>query len=299
MTEYSEWISETAACQVPDRFPVEVRRCNYLCLKDAVRVTDSDSSLHFQVPALVRWVAVLRQFDGGWIAIRPIFSDVEIAEERKLVGLQADLGKLRPPPEEKVQWIVNIPERYHVNLLLEATNERGNSSPSAHVQFTEPADVGQKAARPSAELRYCYYLHLDSAKKMLSQEGEPVLSIRAKARWVLVRRYLRDDWAQIYQLTSDNVTANDHEKRFHVHLGKIVPKSSEDTWAQCILERYPSRLMRDAEHDYKKTKRNLEPLDVIAILKTIDSGSPDHWMVARPALQSSTFHALRADKSRV
>lgn len=277
MIEHSGAISESAATQAPDRFEVEVRRCYYLRLEEAVRVTDGVSPLRFNVPALARWIAMLRTFGGGWVAIRPLFSDEQIVVETKK-GLQAVLGRLVPPPEENMQWVLDIPERYHTRLLSGFAEGRGDSSLFARVHFTAPATPNQNAAYPSAQLRYCYYLHLDQAENMLTKEHEPILKVPAKARWVLVRRYLRDDWAQVYKLTSDDVTENGLEKPFHVHLGKVVPKSPEDSWAQCILERYPERLLREAEHDHKRTKKVFDLETTRSLFKKIDAASPEHWV---------------------
>ena len=272
MSNTSSGLKETPQPQAPNRFAVWVQRYFYLLLDDAVRAKDGI----FNVPAEIRWVAVVRNFGGGWVAIRPLLND-EQASIEKQKGLQADLGRVMPSPDESIQWLLDIPERYHAKLRC---NEREDSHHSARVHFTAPAQPDPRAAYPAAQLRYCYYLHLSQADQPI--ENQPVFNIPGKARWVLLRRQLRDGWAQIYQLTSDDVTENDLEKPFHVHLGKVVPKSPKDSWAQCILERYPDRLMREAELDHNKTKKNFDLETTRSLFKRIDAESPDHWVVANP-----------------
>lgn len=70
-------------------------------------------------------MAVLRNLVGGWMAIRPLLTDglatIEIEE-----GLQAYLGRVIPPPEESIKWLLDIPERYHTNPLERRVESLGD-----------------------------------------------------------------------------------------------------------------------------------------------------------------------------
>jgi hypothetical protein len=271
--------------QQPTGASVQLRYCNYLRLIDAKRFNKISSKTgFFNVPTMTCWVVVALQ-DLGFrsVVVLPLLDDAQVAVERQK-GLQANLAKVSPTFANIPSWVLDIPERYPVKLLSEVKPEHGESRRNCKVRLREPAQNNPKEPYSKAEVRYCYYLHLDDADTATqSCTKPPMLEVPYKCRWVLVRKYLHDGTAQIYKLTSSDETVGGSDKPFHVWLGKIVPKQKDsqpqiDSWAQCVLERYPQHLMRDATVDFGKTPRTLDMMETLNVLKTIQSKSPEHWL---------------------
>ena len=273
---------ESQAAQKPRGFPVRLRFCYHLRLCEAKRMKAGTIVPHvFQVPADACWVVVPQEFGDGWSAVLPLLSDEQTVVERKQ-GLQANLGRVSPSPSDSASHVLDIPERYPAKLLRDAEHDQRQGRREGALRLVAPAQDDPSVPYGAAQLRYCYYLHLNHAEKAIEWSDEqPMFNVPYKGRWVLVRKYLRDGTVQIYQLTSKEEMEGGYEKQFHVNLGKIVPKASVDSWVQCILERYPEHLMRDAEMDYKKSLRKLDPVTTSSLFKKIDAGSPDHWTLAK------------------
>jgi hypothetical protein len=281
-----------ATPQRPHGFPVQLRYCFYLRLSEAKRMEDSATKGRvFRIPADARWVVVPQEYGNGWFGILPLLSDEQVSTERQK-GLQADLGRVFQSRDGTASCVLDIPERYPSRLIVEAERTSGEKRRSGQLRLTARAQSDPHTPYAGAQLRYCYYLHLDEAETSTeSLDASPAFNIRCKARWVLVRKYLRDGSAQIYKLTSKDKTESGWEKPFHVILTSnvdedekkqdLLPKSKKDTWAQCILERYPEHLMRDAEMDYNMTRRRFDLETTRSLFKKIDAGSPEHWTLAK------------------
>ena len=158
------------------------------------------------------------------------------------------------------------------------------------------ADSGKSASGSraiSCSIRYCFYLHLGSARrngKMWPDHfsrHHPIFDVEGKARWVLVYQEAGSDWVQIYQLTSKNKTVTGKTKPNHVPLGRIIPNknpsiAAKQSWVQCIPERYPTRLIDDAETVYHEKPIPIDPNVANIFLKAIMAKSPQNWTPPRP-----------------
>lgn len=283
---------ESQPAQKPQGFPVQLRYCYYLRLSEAKGPKKTANGQRvFKVPADACWVVVSQDFGYGWFAILPLLSNEQVSIEKQK-GLQAELGRISPSFDDTASWVLDIPERYPAKLLRNAEQKHREKPRDCHVRPMAPAQGDAKTPYCGAQLRYCYYLHLGDAEEASeSIDAQPIFNVPYKRRWLLVRKYLRDGSAQIYQLTSEDETKNGWEKPFHVNLTEnkdegerkqeIVRKSKKDTWAQCILERYPEKLMREAEADFGKTRQYLDLETTRGLFKKIDAGSPGHWTVAK------------------
>ena len=284
---------ESQPAQKPQGFPVQLRYCYYLRLREAKRMKEPGAEHSvFKVPADACWVVVSQDYGRDWFAILPLLSNEQVSVEKQK-GLQADLGRISPSFDDTTSWVLDIPERYPARLLRDAQHKHGEKHRDCQLRLVAQALNDPNAPYGAAQLRYCYYFHLGDAEEATeSTDEQPVFNVPYKPRWVLVRKYLRDGSVQIYQLTSEDETENCFEKPFHVCLwakddkkSELIPKSEKDnTWAQCILERYPEKLMRDAETDpknKKRTRRNLDLETTRSFFKKIDAGSPEHWTVAK------------------
>ena len=293
MTNSTTLTDKSPTAQRPDGFPAQLRYCYYMRLSEAIHMKAQSSEPRvFKVPADVCWVVVPQELGYGWVVVLPLVGDEQAMVEVRN-GLQGNLCRISPSCEDTNSRVLDIPERYPTKLLRDAERDHRKKPRGCELRIVAPAQNDHKVpCYGAAQLRYCYYLHLGEAKEAPESTNEqPVFNVPYKPRWVLIRKYLRDGMAQIYQLTSKDETKCGWEKSYHVNLiakkensGKkpeIVPKSDKDTWAQCILERYPEHLMRDAERDLKETKRFLDLETTRGFLKRIDEGSPEHWALAK------------------
>ena len=273
---------ESQPAQKPQGFPVQLRYCYYLRLSEAKGPKKTANGQRvFKVPADACWVVVSQDFGYGWFAILPLLSNEQVSIEKQK-GLQADLGRISPLFDDTASWVIDIPERYPAKLLRNAEKKHCEKPRDCQVRPMAPAHDNPKTPYSGAQLRYCYYLHLGNAEEATeSSDAQTIFDVPYKRRWLLVRKYLHDESAQVYQLTSDDETESGWEKQFHVMLGKIVQKSLVDSWAQCILERYPEKLMREAEADFGKTRQYLDLETTRGLFKKIDARSPGHWTVAK------------------
>ncbi len=268
----------TQSLQSPTKYRAWLKFCYYLRMQDAKFIHDPAPEGLFEVPADAQWVVVRRRLDGKWLVVIPLLNDGQASSERKS-GQQVELSLVCGSANEGNSWILDISERYPLNLFEEAEADYGKRQRECTVKPIAPPETSSNEQYPKAQLRYCYYLHLGKADKTeKSDSGTAKFQVPYKRRWVLVRKYFRDGTAQIHQLTSDVETESGLQKSFHVWLGNVVPKSSKNSWAQCIQERYPERLMNEAEMDSGKTRAYCDVMATLSYFKAIDRGSPDHWI---------------------
>lgn len=153
---------------------------------------------------------------------------------------------------------------------------------------TPPSDnqVSSSTFRPAGEFRWCYYLHLHTAKKAYTPEktikewrerdgrSHPVFEVRGKKRLVYVRGYFEDkkfyggDWCLIYQvMTKDKLPSGEKKPNFKP-LGPVLPDDSRHSFVQTIPERYPLSLIDDAG---KEPIRGVDRMTITMACKILDS----------------------------
>ncbi len=145
-----------------------------------------------------------------------------------------------------------------------------------------PSDnqVSPSTFRPAGEFRWCYYLHLFTAKRTTEQWRErngrshPVFEVRGKKRLVFVRGYFEDrkfyggDWCLIYQVTTKDKLPSGEKKPNFKPLGPVLPDDSRHSFVQTIPERYPLSLIDDAG---KEPIRGVDRMTITMACKIIDS----------------------------
>ena len=164
MSDPSPHADESQPAQRPQGFPVQLRYCYYLRLSEAKPMKEPVAGRRvFKVPADACWVVVSQDYGSGWFAILPLLSNKQVAIERQK-GLQANLGRVSPSPDDTVSCVLDIPERYPSTLFVEAERTSGEKRRAGHLRLTAPAQTDPKDSYCKAQLRYCYYLHLGEAK---------------------------------------------------------------------------------------------------------------------------------------
>jgi len=118
--------------------------------------------------------------------------------------------------------------------------------------------VSPTTFRPAGEFRWCYYLHLYTAKKTdeIWRENDggshPCFKVQGKRRLVFVRGYFEDrpfyggDWCQIFQVTTKARLTNGKKKPNLKPLGQVLPDDCRHSYVQTIPERYPIQLLEQA-----------------------------------------------------
>lgn len=149
---------------------------------------------------------------------------------------------------------------------------------------TMPSDnqVSPSTFRPACEFRWCYYLHLNTAKKSLAKQWyerdgspQPVFEVEGKKRPVFVRGYFHDEqfhgdrYCLIYPVTTKDKLGNKKKPNLK-RLGVVLPGETSESFVQTISERYPLALIEQAgnEPPYRP-----DPMTSDAIRKIVDSSS--------------------------
>lgn len=148
---------------------------------------------------------------------------------------------------------------------------------------TMPSDnqVSPSTFRPACEFRWCYYLHLNTAKKSPSNKQwyerdghpHPVFEVEGKKRPVFVRGYFHDEqfhgerYCLIYPVTTKDKLGNKKKPNLK-RLGVVLPGETCESFVQTISERYPLALIEQAgkEPPYKP-----DPMTSNAICRVVDS----------------------------
>ena len=144
--------------------------------------------------------------------------------------------------------------------------------------------VSPSTFRPACEFRWCYYLHLNTAKpaenpekqwyEMSTGERHPVFEVNGKRRLVFVRGYFDDDsfyggrWCQIYQVTTKDKLGNGKKKPNLKRLGNVLPWETRPSFIQTISERYPVSLIEQAG---KEPPFKPDPMTSDAIRRIVES----------------------------
>lgn len=134
--------------------------------------------------------------------------------------------------------------------------------------------------RSAAEFRWCYYLHLHTASKTTKQWRErdgsshPEFNVRGKRRLVFVRGYFEDkkfyggDSCLIYQVTTKPELPNGKKKPNFKPLGPVLSDDSRHSFVQTIPERYPLKLVEDAD---KAPIEGIDRMTITMTCKILDS----------------------------
>lgn len=130
------------------------------------------------------------------------------------------------------------------------------------------------------EFRWCYYLHLHTAKETAERWREndgsshPVFAVRGKKRPVFVRGYFHvkatygGDWCLVYPVTSKDTLLNGKKKPNFKPFGKLLSDDPRNSFVQTIPERYPLSLLESAD---KQPIQGVDRMTVTAVCKILDS----------------------------
>ena len=148
---------------------------------------------------------------------------------------------------------------------------------------TNENEVSPSTFRPVCEFRWCYYLHLNTAKQTSQKwherstgESHPVFEVEGKRRLVFVRGYFDDErfhgdrWCLIYQVTTKDKLGNGKKKPNLKRLGEVLPRETRPSFIQTISERYPMSLIEQAGKD---PSFKPDPMMSQMICKIVDSSS--------------------------
>lgn len=153
-------------------------------------------------------------------------------------------------------------------------------------EYGVPSGVPQNEIWPSphrevAEVRWCYYLHLDKAKMHLTlkwtaddKQNHPVFLVEGKRRPVLIRAYFESvygtKWCLIYAMTTKACRRDGKRKPNLKRLGPLSQGSSTETYINTIPDRYPVSLI---EMDRSKPPAGFDPTAIISICRILDDSS--------------------------
>ena len=141
--------------------------------------------------------------------------------------------------------------------------------------------ISPSTFRPACEFRWCYYLHLNTAKQTSQKwherstgESHPVFEVEGKRRLVFVRGYFDDErfhgdrWCLIYQVTTKDKLGNGKKKPNLKRLGNVLPWETRPSFIQTISERYPVSLIEQAG---KESPFKPDPMTSDAIRRIVES----------------------------
>ena len=123
-----------------------------------------------------------------------------------------------------------------------------------------PGHESQAAQKPQGfrvRLRFCYHLRLKEAKgPKTATNGQQVFKVPADARWVVVPQDFGDGWFAILPLLDNEQASLETTSGLQVNLGRITPSPPNSaSHVIDIPERYPAKLLRDAEQDHRQFSR--------------------------------------------